>query len=264
MLNDKMYILDLDGSVVKQKNLMACPAARVVDCRDLSGPARFWADKSTEEKIWERVKKIPENSLVFLGSGDFHHISSLLIRRLREPVSVIHFDSHHDFTLLPLPLNCGSWVARTASNSFVKKHVIIGARFSVFSMASYALKFARQSRIALYKGDSSIIANLPTKKVYITIDKDCLTKDYALTNWNEGSMTLPEMLRLLRIIKDNAEIVGVDITGEYSPVTLSGTFKKILSFTNHPSAFSAKGKNGDEILNTNEKTNLKIVKALFL
>lgn len=264
MLNDKMYILDFDGSVIRQKSLMTYRAAQIIDCRDLSGPARFWADRSTEEKIWERVKKIPENSLVFLGSGDFHHMSSLLIRRVREPVSVIHFDSHHDFTLLPLPLNCGSWVARTVSNSFVKKHLIIGARFSVFSMASYALKFAHKSSVVSYKGDSAVIANLPTKKVYITIDKDCLTKDYALTNWNEGSMTLPGMLGLLRIIKDSAEIVGVDITGEYSPVALSGAFKKILSFINRPRAFSAKGKSKDEILNTNEKTNLEIVKALFL
>jgi arginase family enzyme len=64
-----------------------------------------------------------------------------------------------------------------------------------------------------------LVRRLPVKKAYISIDKDCLKNDFALTNWEEGFLTLKQLLTMLKILRDNLEIIGLDITGEYSPVS---------------------------------------------
>jgi hypothetical protein len=106
-------------------------------------------------------------------------------------------------------------------------------------------------------------ARLPTKDVYISIDKDCLKADHALTNWEPGLLSLDELLLMLRCIKDNARIAGFDITGEYSKPTLKGVVKRLVSYFDHPRNMSAASR-GDSLINAvNEDANLKILDALI-
>ncbi|MFA4888620.1 MAG: hypothetical protein WC628_03470 [Candidatus Omnitrophota bacterium] len=108
----------------------------------------------------------------------------------------------------------------------------------------------------------SIIKRLPSKKVYLSIDKDCLSKDYALTNWEGGVLPLEELLLMLKVVKENVEIIGVDITGDYSPAYVSGKLKALCSRLDHPKDFSAKGFDEAHINAANEATNLKILQLL--
>lgn len=52
--------------------------------------------------------------------------------------------------------------------------------------------------------------------VYISIDKDVLRKQDAVTDWSNGDMTLLQLQAVLRIIYAHERVVGVDITGECS------------------------------------------------
>ena len=52
--------------------------------------------------------------------------------------------------------------------------------------------------------------------VYISVDKDVLDIKSAVTNWDQGSLSLTELEKLLSIILKKEEIIGVDICGECS------------------------------------------------
>ena len=65
-------------------------------------------------------------AITFLGSGDFHQVSSLLIEQFGEPISVIVFDHHPDWSMLPPKLHCGSWVTDVLKMQNVKKLVLLG------------------------------------------------------------------------------------------------------------------------------------------
>jgi hypothetical protein len=107
-----------------------------------------------------------------------------------------------------------------------------------------------------------LLKRMPAKKVYVSIDKDCLTNDYSLTNWEEGRFSLDELLLFLKLIKENLDIVGLDITGDYSPISLKGTFKKIASYLDHPKGIKANALPESLVTEINENTNLKILQFL--
>ena len=52
--------------------------------------------------------------------------------------------------------------------------------------------------------------------VYISVDKDVLNPQSAVTNWDQGSLTLNELEHLLSIILKHEKIIGIDICGECS------------------------------------------------
>ncbi|MBU1727641.1 MAG: arginase family protein [Candidatus Omnitrophica bacterium] len=110
---------------------------------------------------------------------------------------------------------------------------------------------------------SDLIKQLPSKKVYLSIDKDCLKKEYSLTNWEEGGFSLDELLLLLKTIKENCDIIAADITGDYSPIAISNKFKAFLSRLDHPKDFSAANIPESQITDVNESTNLKILETLL-
>src|SRR5207248_3434424 len=81
---------------------------------------------------------------------------------------------------------------------------------------------------------AEVIAGLPTSAVYLSIDKDCLLPEDAITNWEEGRLPLPQLLGALRAIAAAKDVVGVDITGEYSTIEIRNALFRALSAWDHP------------------------------
>src|SRR5437867_12387749 len=46
------------------------------------------------------------------GSGDFHHLTAVLLRRFTGPLVVVCFDNHPDWDVRPPRWSCGGWVNR--------------------------------------------------------------------------------------------------------------------------------------------------------
>ncbi len=307
MLNGSIRVLNFDDSVIKQQNLLSRYKSEIIDLRPVARKARLWADKRTKIFIEECIRGSAKDSVTFLGSGDFHHISSLLINSFDCPLSVVIFDYHPDWDILPPKLGCGSWVNRVLKKNSVSKVVSLGVssedisasgihtgnlaalkddRLEIFPYAhppsrvylrnvppnnslksekrffSTVIRWQELKDKDLEDFYSRLISNLPTKKAYISIDKDCLKSDYALTNWEEGNLRLEELLLFLRLAKEKLDIVGLDITGEYSLPQVSGKIKAFLSRLDHPKDYSAKDKAEGLIDGTNEKTNIGILEAL--
>lgn len=299
-------ILDFDGSVTSQRRLLSEYDPKIVDLKS-SGPlARFWANKKV---LSDLEKAIPpsEDSITFLGSGDFHHISSILISRYRDPFSVISFDFHPDWDTVAPVLTCGSWVSSVLKKRDISKLILVSIAsgdISSFWMITGDLASLKDDRLEIYpyihtrssvlfrnvpdnisiikkrslfstevrwnelydkdifEFFSHIIKRLPTENVYVSIDKDCLKREYAVTNWEEGRLTLDELLEMLKLIKDNRRIVGVDITGDYSDIKVNGILKNIISYIDHPRRPTGKAVGKDAGAKINEDTNLKILELL--
>ena len=260
-------ILNFDGSVVKQKRLLAAYKTEAIDFSDIGPRVRFWLNKNQRQEIKRRIGASARGAVTFLGSGDFHHIAEILISGFDEPVVLIGFDRHPDRSIIAPRYSCGSWLRTALEKKDLLECILVGARKGrLFDLAGPLFKKVRRYEFEEKELPGSflrMIRSLPVKKVYITIDKDCLRKESALTNWEEGAMALEDLLRMLKLIKDNLEIVGADITGEYSKIDIRGIIKNIVSYFDHPRNFSARGAEGAAVDEINEDTNLKILKSLF-
>ena len=53
--------------------------------------------------------------------------------------------------------------------------------------------------------------------MYISVDKDVLNTDSAVTNWDQGSLSLASLESLLSIILRNENVIGIDVCGECTP-----------------------------------------------
>jgi arginase family enzyme len=308
MLSDKIRLLNFDDSVAKQAQLISHFSPEIVDLKETAPAFRLWSDKKTSDKIKKSLKPESRHSITFLGSGDFHHASSLLIEQFNQPLSVIIFDHHPDWDMFFPGLSCGSWVNSVLKKPNIKKIILLGTSsedISSFWLQSGNLKslennrveiypFAHKPSLALFKNVADNISmkverklffdkihwqelknrnlsdfffdlknRLEAKQVYVSIDKDCLKSDYALTNWEEGCFELSELLNFLGLIKDNLDIVGLDISGDYSPVKAKGWLKRMVSHLDHPKNYSARKKSEEACRRVDELTNLKLLK-IFL
>ncbi|MBX9685523.1 MAG: arginase family protein [Candidatus Obscuribacterales bacterium] len=100
--------------------------------------------------------------------------------------------------------------------------------------------------------------NLAGKNVYISIDKDVLDLNDAVTDWDQGQLSLKEMLEIISRVSENARIVGVDVCGERAPEPVHGLLKSF----DCGRQFKRKIKNFDLANLVNERTNLEIIKTL--
>lgn len=103
-----------------------------------------------------------------------------------------------------------------------------------------------------------VLSRLPSERVYVSVDKDVLTAEWACTNWTAGRMELGELSRALSQIRAGAEIVGADICGDWSGGEPANPVFRGISRMDHP----ALGKPSRQELNVNAATNRTILHAL--
>lgn len=307
MLAKRIRVLNFDDSITSQSQLLSRYPAEIIDFTDLASSARLYMSKDLRKAISDQL--VPEQKYfpTFLGSGDFHHISEILINQINEPTCLIVFDFHPDWDTLPPRFGCGSWVTQALKNKNISKCMLIGAGSSDLSFPALQtanLKELADNRLEIYpfrhkpsrvylrvipqnrsvslkRGLFSseltwsqlegkdfaafslgLIKDLPSRKVYISIDKDCLQKKFALTNWEEGLMSLDQLLTMLKLIGENLDIIGLDIAGDYSSPLACGPLKKAIINFDHPREFSAADCPPEMITLVNEQTNLAILQAI--
>jgi len=307
MLDKSIRILNFDNSVIKQKKLLFEYNTEITDLVDLGPKTRLWMNGKTKSAIERRIRNTKRNSISFLGSGDFHHVTHILTDQFKEEFSLIVFDFHPDWDTSIPHLGCGSWVTATLKNKSILKCVLIGVssddistcwiqsanldslkddRTEIYPFAHRpSLVFLKRvpQNISLKKEKRflwdkiywdelknrdlrefflSLISYLPTKKVYVSIDKDCLKNEYALTNWEEGRLALADLLLMLKLIRENLDIIGMDIIGDYSKVSVAGRLKAIYSKLDHPKNIAAESLSEPMVTEVNELTNLEILKVI--
>lgn len=255
-------LLHLDDALTGQSNLSALVAARggqVLDCRDLGPSIRLWSRLGPLEALEERInRELSQDDvpvLTFLGSGDFHHVAAMLIRRASRvaskgeagdlPVTIIHFDNHPDWVKFDRGLHCGSWVGQAARLPGVAKVITIGVcssdieppgntdadadlvRDGLLEIYPYrspqgeVFRFLDRSWPTISSLGPSTFAvlldnQIKTEAIYITIDKDVLRPGDAATNWDQGEMSLDYLQTLIGVVAAGRRVIGADVTGDWS------------------------------------------------
>jgi len=103
-----------------------------------------------------------------------------------------------------------------------------------------------------------IIDRLPTSKVYLSIDKDCLRAEHAITNWGSGHLTLDQLVQAIGVLRESRELVAADVTGDYSPLQVENRLMQAMALKIHPKLPEPTA----DDLRRNEETNLALVEAM--
>jgi arginase family enzyme len=193
-----------------------------VDLTDLSGSDCFCSPEA-EQTIINRIKDFSVRSIHFIDSGNHHYVSKFWTDKIKTPFSLILFDHHPDMQppLFESVLTCGSWVKELLDkNRYLQKVVLIG----IADKLADAIPDSYKDRVICYSESTldhgqiwkELTRQHINEPVYISIDKDVLSTEVAVTDWDQGSMNLEELESLLKIIIRNHTILGMDICGECS------------------------------------------------
>jgi len=222
MLNSGISLLNFDDTLKKQPLLRGYPV-EWIDFSDLSG-CHGYCSAEALRIIQERLRARKYRHVTLIGNGNYHYVTYVLLSEIRQPFSLILFDHHTDLAQcgeLPF-LSCGSWVSialRTLPQ--LNRVVIIGAEaLSGLSPATgipenvTVISEQEVSRLNTVQVVRAICSVLPDQPVYISVDKDVLDRDHAVTNWDQGSMSLQQLLDVIRELVRIRQLAGLDVCGE--------------------------------------------------
>jgi len=151
--------------------------ASILDLSYLEGTACY-CDPEAEKIICNAIKPLNINALHWIDGGDFHYLTELWMRKLSEPAKLILIDNHPDDQEPSFGediLSCGGWV------SHAKRH-------------------------------NPLLCD-DAEQVYISIDIDWFSTEYARTNWNQGNGCPKMLVDILKKETAGKKIAGVDICG---------------------------------------------------
>ncbi len=255
--------------------------------------ARKKTIQSFIERVGPPPENEPE--ITFYGSGDFHHLTAALVSRFSEPLTIIHFDNHPDWVKSPKTFNCGSWVNRALEMPHVERIITLGVmsddlknperksanlealqshKLDVFPWNSVPSKVKKYYGIGASYGQLGRYLNwqnlskknwshflndlkkqISTQAIYITIDKDVLSKDEATTNWDQGAMPLSHITTAVTELATKFKVLGIDVCGDYSPVYVKDPIRWALAFLDHPKKLLP----SKEKIDINSVTNQKLI-----
>ncbi|WP_202814759.1 arginase [Aureimonas sp. D3] len=238
--------------------------------------------------------------LTMIGSGDYHHVSAALIARAPGPLTVIHFDNHPDWCRCFPARHCGGWVNMALAQDHVRRVVTLGpcaddlnrpdrkganltalsnARLQVFAWNRPPTLTRREvadgeghhcrNGLILWRNLAEenfrafmtrLIETLPTRQIWITVDKDVLAADEAATNWDQGEMPLGRVVEAIRLLGERCEIVGADLCGDYAPARHRHPMKLAEAWMDQPRKEPSGGAEGAR--RRNARTNAVLLDAL--
>lgn len=205
-----------------------------IDLRDVEGTSCYCCDAAKDEipaRISNIKKQFPGPSVNLIDSGDYHYMTALLCGQIREEFSLVLFDHHPDMQAPAFGniLSCGGWMRwMLKENSYLGKVLIIG--ISPKLLGETGGFPGRTAVITENIGRAEILSTIkawkPQGKLYISIDKDVLSQEYALTNWDQGSMTLDTLCMAIKecLALEHDGLIGVDICGEIPPSKGGGDY----------------------------------------
>jgi hypothetical protein len=208
--------------------------------------------------------------VTFYGSGDFHHVTLALLRRVREPFNLLVLDKHPDW-MRGIPfLHCGTWLRHALrlpqlqrvyhcggdtdfDNAYrwlapwpevVSGRVVVfpaRRRFSAGGWAGIAVHPLLSD--GLHPAEvvrAALRPNLDEARrypLYVSVDKDVLTAHDAAVNWDSGLLGLEQVVAVVGAFLTAAggRLVGADVLGDWSPVRLAHRLNRLCDRLDRPS-----------------------------
>ena len=182
-------------------------------------------------KIKERLlelEKLP--SLRFFDSGNYHYMSRVLMDVMNDKkelpdFDLVMFDHHPDmkWTSYGEILSCGSWVLNALKDiSSLRNVYIIGADEKLIKEVQDEHP-EYENRVTFVRDMNAFTDTYRNEgdaaEIYISVDKDVISREELATNWDQGEMTIEELKKALGDLKDRfrGRILAVDVCGECAP-----------------------------------------------
>jgi len=269
-------LLDLDGSILAQQDFTRQCGSKVVPLQDWGQRIRL-ASSFSGFRRFERecCKRLPDGCniprLLFYGSGDFHHVTLALLRRLHEPFNLLVLDKHPDWMRGVPVLHCGTWLYHALRLPRLQRVFHLGGDldFDNWFRLLAPWRQLRDGKIVVYPAVrrfvrgrwrhvpneplresaesllderrlDAILGNLRTDlarhPLYISLDKDVMQARDAIVNWDSGHLELSEVCTILAwfLAACGDSLAGMDILGDWSPVRVQGRLRRALHVTEHP------------------------------
>ncbi len=257
-------VLDVDGSVGALPGEIRLPLAAAWQER-----MRFGCGMGTMQAFRQALDAampaVPAHGTVFLGSGDFHHLSWPLIERCiaahgftqARPLQVVVLDNHPDNMRFPFGVHCGSWVRRVAMLPQVAHVHVAGitsgdigvghawenylaplraGRLTYWSSGvdtGWARWLGIADRFRAFPDADALVAELTQMlarqqaPTYFSIDKDVFSRRVVQTNWDQGTLEARHAAAVIAGLR--GRIVGSDVTGDVSTYRYAAAWKRWLS-----------------------------------
>jgi hypothetical protein len=229
-----------------------------VDALAVGRSLRFIATKRAVESFYAEFGE-QFRPFILSGSGDFHHLTAVFARQIREPFTILSFDNHPDWDVRPPHWSCGAWVNRALENPLVRQ-------VAVWGCGSFECGFpwrllgnrpaCRSGRlwVAPWRSEgknypswlhpispsewrpafAQFVESILTPTIYVTVDLDCLGESDAITNWENGRFALSDLVWAITLLRQKVRIVGGDLCGAFSPMQYGSWFQSLAGQFDHP------------------------------
>jgi hypothetical protein len=230
-----------------------------IDLTNWGPRLRFTCSSRGIESFFREIEPRLTDFILY-GSGDFHHLTALWLRRLPEPFTLVAFDNHPDWDMRPPRWSCGGWINRALELPLLKRAAVWGCgnfecwwpnqifgnrkaeragKLVVHPWVDGRSAKARNRRGAILCEDwredfAAFARELVGENVYVTIDLDCLAPGLAWTNWENGRFTYEDLQWALDFLHDHAHIIAGDLCGAYSEPRFARAKQRLAWQIDHP------------------------------
>jgi hypothetical protein len=244
--------VDFDGAASAAADALGL---ETFDARPWGPRLRMVARSRDVEAFYQHIRPRLRPFTLF-GSGDFHHLSALWLRRCNQPFTLVMFDNHPDWDWRPPRWSCGGWLNRALELPNCSRIIVLGC--GNFELEYPARLFGRKDQrleirpwaervsprireryrcldqTSLHMVASELAAELGGSPVYISIDLDAHSRTEAVTNWESGLFTIEQLTSLITQLRHAASIIGGDICGGYSRPTFERLLQRLAHKWDHP------------------------------
>ncbi len=218
-MKNPVVIMNFSG-VYEKQNFYKSEEFQWVDCKNIAG-TNCYCDEAAKTKLRKAILNYPPGGIHYIDSGNYHYVTKLWTEKINEPFSLLLFDHHTDMQPAAFGnvLSCGSWVKDmldTCSN--LVKVYLMGAdeKYTSPLIGKYTDRlvwYSEKDLMNTKKWDR--FKNFSIKEaLYISIDKDLLSRETVITNWDQGNINLENLIKLITAILENHRVIGMDVNGE--------------------------------------------------
>ncbi len=268
----QLRVIDFDGAVTAQSRLMRRFTPSLLDFSKWGPYLRmtcgFRQFAEFQRQLAGAVDDQP--SLSFLGSGDFHHVTLALLAQQPEPFNLLVIDKHPDWMRAIPVMHCGTWLWHALQLPNLKRVVHIGGDLDFDNLYRHLapwhdLRSGRVTVLPAYRqfhsgswpevshqpllrpGSPSVAHTLDNAlqtceedlarwPLYISLDKDAMSADESLVNWDSGTLGFHEVREILDWFQNAAggNLAGMDVVGDWSPVRMRPGLRTLCHLVEHP------------------------------